>query len=118
VDACVIATPFAAAAEMYPSLQGTGADLLRATKESGCYSMQLTYGRRTAKEPFLVMVPSAASREIGTLFLEHVKAPDRAPAGTSLITAFFPLGSGLDLSTWSDDSLTATAREIDRAAVP
>jgi protoporphyrinogen/coproporphyrinogen III oxidase len=74
--------------------------------------MQLTYSKRTEKEPFLVMVPRGASSEIGTLFLEHVKAPDRAPRGTSLITAFFSGQPGLDFSTWSDDRLTATAREL------
>lgn len=110
-DACVIATPFHDAAQIYPPLKGPGADLLKATKDAGCYSMQLTYARRTEKEPFLVMVPTVASREVGTLFLEHAKAPDRAPAGTSLITAFFPQ-SGNDLSTWSDDRLTAVAREL------
>src|SRR5689334_3889261 len=93
-DACVIATVFRDAAKMYPPLREHGADLLKATKNAGCYSVQVTYDRRTDKEPFLVMVPSASSPEVGTLFLEHVKAPDRAPAGASLITAFIrPWGS-------------------------
>jgi protoporphyrinogen oxidase len=111
-DACVIATRFQAAVDMYPPLKDPGADLLKASKDSGCYSMQLTYSRRTEKEPYLVMVPTAASREIGTLFLEHIKAPDRAPTGTSLITAFFPLQPAIDFSTWSDERLTTTAREL------
>jgi oxygen-dependent protoporphyrinogen oxidase len=111
-DVCVIATPFRTAAAIYPPVQESGAELLDATHDAGCYSLQLAYDRHTEKEPFLVMVPTAASPEIGTLFLEHVKAPDRAPAGTSLITAFFPLGSSIDTSEWSDDRLIATAREL------
>ena len=111
-DACVIATPFQDAADMYPPLKGRGGDLLKATQNAGCYSIQLIYARRTKKEPFLVMVPTSASQEVGTLFLEHVKAPDRAPAGTSLITAFIPLQSDIDFSTWTDDRLIATAREL------
>jgi protoporphyrinogen/coproporphyrinogen III oxidase len=35
-DACVIATPFQAAVDMYPPLKDSGADLLRASKDSGC----------------------------------------------------------------------------------
>ena len=58
------------------------------------------------------MVPTVASLEIGSLCLEHVKAPDRAPAGTSLITTFFPLQPAIDFSAWSDDRLTTTAREL------
>jgi protoporphyrinogen/coproporphyrinogen III oxidase len=111
-DACVIATPFHVAADIYPLLKELGSDLLRKGKESGCYSVQLTYSRRTEKEPFLVMVPAAASPEIGSLFLEHIKAPDRAPAGTSLITAFFPLTAAIDFSAWTDDRLITTAREL------
>jgi protoporphyrinogen/coproporphyrinogen III oxidase len=111
-DACVIATPFRDAANMYPPLKEPGADLLDATADSGCYSAQLTYTRRPDKEPFLVMVPKPTSAEIGSLFLEHVKAPDRAPAGTALITAFFPLHPGVDTDAWGDDRLIATAREL------
>jgi protoporphyrinogen/coproporphyrinogen III oxidase len=111
-DACVIATPFREATNMYRPLKESGADLLDATSDSGCYSAQLTYSRRTDKEPFLVMVPKEASPEIGSLFLDHTKAPDRAPAGTSLIIAFFPLHPAVDTSTWSDDRLTSTAREL------
>jgi protoporphyrinogen/coproporphyrinogen III oxidase len=111
-DACVIATPFQAAVDMYQPLKGIGADLLAKSKDSGCCSLQLTYSKRTEKQPFLVMVPKVASCEIGTLFLEHMKAPDRAPAGTSLITAFFSDQRDIDFATWSDDRLTTTAREL------
>lgn len=114
-DACVIATPIKTAVDIYHPLQRLGAGLLATSKDSGCCSLQLTYSRRADKEPFLVMVPKAASREIGTLFLEHIKAPDRAPAGTSLITAFFSDEPDTDTMQWSDDRLTTTGREfIDR----
>jgi oxygen-dependent protoporphyrinogen oxidase len=111
-DACVIATPLQAAADMYEPLKAVAGELLSRSKDSACCSLQLTYSRRTTKEPFLVMVPKAASLEIGTLFLEHIKAPDRAPAGTSLITAFFPDQCELDFTTWSEDRLTAAARDL------
>jgi oxygen-dependent protoporphyrinogen oxidase len=111
-DACVIATPFQAAVDIYEPLKAVAGELLSRSKDSGCCSLQLRYSRRTEKEPFLVMVPKAASVEIGTLFLEHVKAPDRAPAGTSLITAFFPDQSDIDFTSWSDDRLTTTARDL------
>jgi protoporphyrinogen/coproporphyrinogen III oxidase len=111
-DACVIATRFQDAANMYPPLKQAGADLLEATKYFGVYSVQLGYARRPDKEPFIVVVPTTASREVCTVFLEHMKAPDRAPTGTSHITALFPLQSGIDFSTWNDDRLITTAREF------
>jgi protoporphyrinogen oxidase len=111
-DACVIATPFAEATDIYPALKEYGAELLEATASSGCYTAQLTYARRTEKQPYLVMVPTAASPHVGTIFLEHVKAPDRAPAGSSLISGFLPLGGTVDMSTWSDERLTTVAQEL------
>jgi oxygen-dependent protoporphyrinogen oxidase len=117
-DACVIATRFQDAVAIYPKLKEPGVDLLNATKDSGCYSIQLTYARRTEKEPFLVMVSTASSPEVGTLFLEHVKAPDRAPAGASLITAFIPIQSRTDLSEWSDDRLIRVARDLTERRFP
>ena len=97
--------------EMYPPLRGPGADLLAATKNAGCISVQLTYDRRTNNEPFLVM-PTASSPEVGTLFLEHVKAPDRAPAGASLISAFIPTLADTAFSSWSDDRLIGVVRDL------
>jgi protoporphyrinogen oxidase len=111
-DACVIATIFRDAAEMYPPLRQPGVDLLAATKNAGCVSVQLTYDRNTNKEPFLIMVPTASSPEVGTLFIENVKASDRAPASASLITAFIPTHSDTGLSSWSDDRLIGVVRDL------
>ena len=97
---------------MYPPLRGPAADLLAATKNAGCISVQLTYDRRTNNEPFLVMVPTASSPEVGTLFLEHVKAPDRAPAGASLISAFIPTLADTAYLSWSDDRLIGVVRDL------
>jgi protoporphyrinogen/coproporphyrinogen III oxidase len=117
-DACVIATPFRDAAEMYPPLKGPGAELLRVTKNAGCASVQLTYGGRTDKQPFLIMVPTAASATVGTMFLEHVKATDRVPADASLLTAFIPLQSDSECSGWSDDRLIGVVRELTERLFP
>jgi protoporphyrinogen oxidase len=110
-DACVIATVFRDAVEIYPPLKEPGADLLEATKDAGCVTVRLTYERNTNKEPFLIMVPTASSPEVGTLFLENVKASDRAPAGASLITAFIATHS-YDFASWSDDRLIGVVRDL------
>ena len=52
------------------------------------------------------------SRRRAARKIVKTRAPDRAPAGTSLITAFFPLTPAIDFSTWTDDRLTTTAREL------
>jgi len=109
-DGCVLTTRFTDAAELYPPLKEAGADLLRATEYLGCYSLQLLYDRRPEQEPFIIMLPEAESPEVCAVFLEHVKAPDRAPAGKGHFTAFFNLNSPLDFARWSDERLTGAAR--------
>lgn len=111
-DACVITTRFREAVELYPPLQAAGAVLLKATNYAGLYSLQLLYDRRPDKEPFIIMVPTSASKEVSAVFLEHVKAPDRAPRGKAQITVFFNLASPVDFPNWSDERLTRCAREF------
>jgi protoporphyrinogen oxidase len=117
-DACVITARFTDAAQLYPPLKEAGADLLRATDYLGCYSLQLMYDQRTAKEPFIIMVPESASPEVCAVFLEHVKSPDRAPVGKSHFTLFYNLSSGIDFARWSDERLTETARTFVESLFP
>ncbi|WP_164478317.1 protoporphyrinogen/coproporphyrinogen oxidase [Mycolicibacterium stellerae] len=110
-DACVIATVFRDAVEIYAPLKEHGAELLEATKDAGCITVRLTYDRKTDKDPFLIMVPTASSQEVGTLFIERVEATDGASAGTSHITAFIPTHSD-DFAAWNDDRLIGVVREL------
>jgi protoporphyrinogen oxidase len=114
----VITTRFTDAAQLYPPLKETGAELLRATEYTGCYSLQLMYDRRTEKEPFIIMLPESVSPAVCAVFLEHVKAPDRAPAGKSHFTAFFNLNSDIDFDSWSEERLTEGARTLVESLFP
>lgn len=117
-DACVLTARFQDAAALYPPVRGPGAELLRETVYNGCYSLQLMYGRRPQREPFIIMVPTSVSSTISTMFLEHVKAPDRAPPGCSQLTLFFNLKSEHDFANWSDERLTAEARRFAEGVFP
>ena len=110
-DACVIATIFRDAVEIYPPLKEAGAGLLAATKDAGCITVRLTYDGNTNKKPFMIMVPTASSTEVGTLFVENVEATDAAPAGASLITAFIADHS-CGFAAWSDDRLIGVVRDL------
>jgi protoporphyrinogen oxidase len=116
-DACVITTPFADAAAMYPTLKEAGSELLSATHYTGCYTLSLRYDRRPPpeREPYIVMVPKAASPEVAAVFLEHVKAPDRAPDGESQFLIFYNLADdppGDGFAGWSDERLLEVGRRF------
>lgn len=111
-DDCVITCRFRDAVEIFPELKESGARLYAQTDYTGCYSMQLFYDCRPEKEPFIIMVPESISPEVSAVFLEHVKAPDRAPEGKSQITLFFNLQSKIDFANWSDDEFVKTGRSF------
>lgn len=116
-DACIITTPFADAVQMYPTLKEAGSELLSATHYTGCYTVALRYDRRPPpeREPYIVMVPKAASPEVAAVFLEHVKAPDRAPDGESQFLIFYNLADdppGDGFAGWSDERLLDVGRRF------
>lgn len=116
-DACIITTPFADAVELYPTLKEAGSELLSATHYTGCYTLALRYDRRPPpeREPYIVMVPKAASAEVAAVFLEHVKAPDRAPEGESQFLIFYNLADDPPdggFAAWSDERLLEVGRRF------
>lgn len=113
-----IATVFKEAVQMYPPLADPGADLLGPTKDAGCITVQLTYDGCTEKQPFLIMVPTAASSKIGTLFLEQAHATDHHPRGATLLSAFIALHSDSEAPTWSDDRVIGMVRELAERLFP
>jgi predicted NAD/FAD-dependent oxidoreductase len=48
---------------------------------------------------------------VGTLFVENVKASDRAPSDAGLITAFIPTHT-YDFASWSADRLIGVVRDL------
>jgi oxygen-dependent protoporphyrinogen oxidase len=83
-DACVIACPLQAAAsvcEEFAPLQSLARKLR--------YTRALTVAIGTRRPPvspaFMIQMPACEDDSVALLFLEHNKAPDRAPAGRGLI---------------------------------
>jgi hypothetical protein len=51
-------------------------------------SITLVYSRRSANECYIVSVPTIEYPDVLLMFMQHNKAPDRAPDGHSLITLY------------------------------
>lgn len=88
-DACVVTCPLPAATEICPDERV----LLRKLGLSLSYTQCLSVAIGTTKPPespaFLLMFPSAEDADIALIFLDHNKAPDRAPAGRGLLSCLW-----------------------------
>jgi protoporphyrinogen oxidase len=88
VDACVISSMWRVAREICPPIAEREAEFAHHVRELKLVGVSLGYTRRPASEAYAVVVPTAEMPEVLLLFLQHNKAPDRAPAGHALVTLY------------------------------
>jgi protoporphyrinogen oxidase len=108
-DACVVTTPFATAAQLYKPLAQANPALSYYTRSASCYVIHLGYSARTWQNPYVVAIPEKEMSDISAIFLEHNKAPGRAPDGHSLITVYYWTSAVARLQQLSDEEITAEA---------
>jgi protoporphyrinogen oxidase len=110
-DACVISAMWHVAREIWPPLAGGSPGFDSAVRNVKLVGISLGYRRRPNSRAYPVLVPTAEDPETLLLFLQHNKAPDRAPDGRGLITL---ITDTLATDRWSargDDDLIARAAE-------
>jgi protoporphyrinogen/coproporphyrinogen III oxidase len=85
---CVIATMFDTARALHAPTAAQTAEYARHLRYLQLISVSLAYGATTRSKAYAVQVPTVEDPENLLIFLQHNKAPDRAPAGNSLITLY------------------------------
>lgn len=88
-DVCIIATPLTHALKLYPDARAKCAALAELIRYNRGLCVHLGYRLPTRTRALIAMMPPSEHAEIALLFMEHNKAPDRAPPGHSMITVFF-----------------------------
>lgn len=87
-DSCVIATMYPVACELWPPLGPLAPEFGAALQPVKLISVSLGYSRRPASRSYIVSVPTIELPDVLLVFLQHNKAPDRAPDGHALITIY------------------------------
>lgn len=88
-DVCVVATTLTRALDLYPEARARYAPLTAVLRYNRGLCVHLGYRAPTRTKALIAMMPPSEHPEIALFFLEHNKAPDRAPGGGSMITVFF-----------------------------
>jgi protoporphyrinogen/coproporphyrinogen III oxidase len=104
-DACVVTCPLPEATAICRDdrpLLGPLNDSLGYTQ---CVSVAVGTTRRPDCPAFLVMFPSVEDADIALMFLDHNKAPDRAPTGRGLLSCLWETGASERMIDAPDEAL-------------
>ena len=87
-DGCVIATMFHTAREIWPEIDARAPDFAPNLADVKLTSVTLGYSRCPETEAYVITVPTREYPDELLIFMQHQKAPDRAPAGHGLVTIY------------------------------
>ncbi len=107
---CVIATTFDVAHKLNAALSQAAAGYEKQLSYLSLVSVSLAYAAPTRSRAYVVQVPTVEDAETLLIFLQHNKAPDRAPPGHSLITLYTDGAVTSRFLPQSDEQITAWAR--------
>jgi protoporphyrinogen/coproporphyrinogen III oxidase len=119
-DACVIAAMYDVAREIWPPLRGMAPEFAEHLRNVKLVSVSLGYRVPTASQAYAVLVPTAEYPDALLIFLQHHKAPDRVPAGHSLITIYtdtlvtdrYLAKSDAEIEAWAADVIETVCPEL------
>ena len=119
-DGCVIGAMFDAARQIWPRLDELAPDFAPNLSDVKLTSVTLGYTRRPDTDAYVVTVPTREYPDVLLIFMQHHKAPDRAPAGHGLITLYsdtlatdrIAAMSDAEIEEWAAGELEALCPEL------
>jgi oxygen-dependent protoporphyrinogen oxidase len=106
-DACVLATRLPEALSIYPAGREVAGPLADNLHYNRGLVVQLGYTRRPTCPAIGLLLATREQAQIGLIWLEHNKNPDRVPAGHSLFSVYFDEAVNDQYFTLGADELTA-----------
>jgi protoporphyrinogen oxidase len=87
-DGCVIGAMYHEGVAMWPELKGLSPEFSDHLRNVKLISVSLGYRVPTRSRAYMVQVPTVEQPDALLIFMQHNKAPDRVPAGHSLVTIY------------------------------
>lgn len=106
-DACVLATRVPEALSIHPPFRDIAGPLATDLTYNRGLVVQLGYTHKPALPAIGILLPTVEQNEIGLIWLEHNKNPDRAPAGHALFSVYFDDAVCDDFGQRTDEALIA-----------
>jgi oxygen-dependent protoporphyrinogen oxidase len=106
-DACVVSAPLPVATEICPDHRAVLGPLNDGLTYTQCITVAIGTAVRPRTPAMLVQLPSNEDSDIALMFLDHNKAPDRAPNGHGLIGCCWETGAATKWMAESDEDIVA-----------
>ncbi len=106
-DACVVTCPLPEATAICVDDRGILGQLDNSLGYTQCISVAVATTRPPDCPAFLLMFPSVEDPDIALMFLDHNKAPDRAPAGHGLLSCLWETDASQRMIDAPDEQLVA-----------
>ncbi len=112
VDTCIITSTFPSAAAMCPQLAREAPALAKQTAFAESVVVHLGYTVPTKINPAAIALPRKEFPNNPAIFLDHNKAPDRAPKGHSLFTLYYCPEAVAKVKAMAPEKVIEDARAI------
>lgn len=112
VDACIITSTFPIAAELCPQLAAEAPVLAQQKAFASSFVVHLGYAAKTLTNPAAIAFPRTDFPDNPAIFLDHNKAPDRAPPGHSLFTIYYCPEAVPKVKAWPEEKVIEHSRSI------
>lgn len=87
-DGCIIATPPRAALPLFPQMIAAQRAYFESARYSRSVNLHFALSSKPKPNALYIMVPKRECADITTIFQDHLKSPDRAPAGKGMVSVF------------------------------
>lgn len=117
-DACVIATLLPQAETLYPPCSALVSPLARELHYAPGICVHLGYKMSTKSKALMVLLSAKEVPELTLIWLDHNKAPDRAPKGHSLLYFYYDDAVAEEAAKRPDDQLIEQCRTFAERVFP
>jgi protoporphyrinogen/coproporphyrinogen III oxidase len=104
-DACVIATPASHVLALFPGMRGAQRRFFESICFTSAICVHVALSKRPDNREMLLMFPECEDNDVAAVYLNHNKAPGRAPLGKGSLSLYFTQEWSADKMSWSDDKL-------------
>lgn len=87
-EACVIAVPPRNALPLFPQMVTEQREYFENAEYSRSVNVHFGLSQQPKPHALWIMVPKRENPDVTTVFLDHLKSPDRAPAGKGMVSVF------------------------------
>lgn len=111
-DLCVMATMLHTSRQIWPAVETAAKPFADTLTDLSLISVSLGYSALSSSQAYVIQVPTCEQADALLIFQQHNKAPDRAPAGHSLITLYTDGAATARYLEKSDDAIVTWAVAI------